>query len=154
MKYIISESQYNRLLKEDTIEFPGIKFFGGDWNVVETMLNDFEFEGKTYSDIDDLKKEYFISEIKKQIPKVEDLNIRDYDNYYGIVDVLGYFYPYKRTTPTEFHEFDRLFHDTALVSIYDDTIKEDPQFKDNYEVNYYDLDTNRLEEFYDFLKRK
>ena len=154
MKIIITESQYKKLSEEKRVEFPGIDYFNNDWNLVEKYLNKLTFNNKRYSDIDDLKKEYFISEIKKQIPKVEDLNIRDYDNYYGLIEALGYLYPYKRTSPNEFHEFDRLFHDFALISIYDDTNPEDPQFQDNYEVPYKDLDINTLEILYDFVKSR
>lgn len=90
MKIIIRESQYNLILNEDKgrIEFPGIEFFNGDWNIVAKHLNKFTFNGKIYNNLIDIK-EYIIDLIKKKVAASDgwidmiDFNLLIASDYYN-----------------------------------------------------------------------
>jgi len=99
MKYIISENQYIRLNEqEERMEFPGIDYFGGDWGIVEAMLDKLIYNGQQYSDIKDLMKAYYIDFIvnwvNPQIDIESDDNehiaiLDDIDLYQSGVDIFN-----------------------------------------------------------------
>lgn len=81
MKYIISETQYMRLVEqEDGMEFPGIDYFGGDWSIVGSMLDRLTYKGERYSDIEDLMKAYYIDYIIDWVTPQIDIESDDNDH--------------------------------------------------------------------------
>jgi hypothetical protein len=89
MKYIISESQYKRVINEDKgrIEFPGIEYFNDDWGLVEKILNRFTFKGEQYSNIEDLMKAYYIDFIVNWVDPQIDIESDDNDHIAILDDI-------------------------------------------------------------------
>jgi len=91
MKYIISENQYIRLNEqEERMEFPGIDYFGGDWGIVEAMLDKLIYNGQQYSDIKDLMKAYYIDFIVNGVNPQIDIESDDNDHIaiWGHIDLF------------------------------------------------------------------
>lgn len=85
MKFLITEKQYKILTEDNRTEFPGIKFFGGNWDIVEELLGEFLIDGKPVKKLTDIK-EYLIDRITKYCDKYcdkyEDILLYDDDLYY------------------------------------------------------------------------
>jgi hypothetical protein len=84
MKYIISESQYNRVINEGRTEFPGIDDFNGNWGTVKKLLDKFTFQGRVITNLIE-SSEYLIDMIMAYMREREDVDIdlRDYNLWYN-----------------------------------------------------------------------
>jgi hypothetical protein len=150
MKYIISEGQYNRIINEGVIEFPGIEYFNNDWSIVARHLNKFTFNGEQYSNINDFKKVYYIQGIQDFVMKDNRLNDVPEGNDYGInlYELTNVVEPirYQDNPNTLITMF---YMDKVYVEEFDDSEDQYP-FKEEY-VKYEDLDIDTIEAIYELL---
>lgn len=126
MKYIITEQQYKTLFENHRVEFPGINFFGGDWDMVEGMINNFTFNGEVITNLTDYK-EYLIDTISKYVDEQYDIDMDRYNLYYDNERILTLSDRFVTTRFTDY-EFDEDGEDFYKSYYYDelpyDVLKE------------------------------
>lgn len=128
MKYLITETQYKKLITENRIEFPGIEYFAGNWQLVNKMLDKFTFDGKVIDNLSEYK-EYLIDKIDEYAK--ENVEIDLYDYYIIYRDERVHY----------------LNHDGIIT-----TVKYDEDDQDEYFAYYiHELPYDILKEIYDII---
>lgn len=129
MKYLITETQYKKLITENRIEFPGIEYFAGNWQLVNKMLDKFTFDGKVIDNLSEYK-EYLIDKIDEYAKENVDIDVRDYYIWYN-------------------NEHVRFVNDEGLVTT---ARYEEDNDQDEYFAYYiHELPYDILKEIYDII---